>query len=67
MNMYLQFLSFLHTDMTYSWNPSPCKTRTYLVNITNLMAANDLMTEGAWSEANMVLTYLNRDNSVPAC
>ena len=43
-NMYLQFISFLHTDDTESWNPSSCKTGTYLSMSWMLMfqyATND--------------------------
>ena len=38
---------FLHSDMTQvlsSWNPSPSKTKIYLVYVANIIAADDLTT-----------------------
>ena len=48
-----------------SWNPSSCKTRTCLFHTANIMAADDLATQGARTSAAMILTKLNRDNLVP--
>ena len=48
------------------WNPSSCKTITYLFNIANIMGADVLATQGARTSATMILTMLNRNNSVPA-
>ena len=56
--MYLQFVSFLHTDMTQIVllsNPSSCKTKTYLVYIVNITAADDLATQGARASTAMIL------------
>ena len=50
-----------------SWNLSSSKTRTYPFCIVNIMAADVLVTQGARALAAMVLTWLNWDNSVPAC
>ena len=56
-NMYLHFLSFLHTDMTCCWNPSSCKTRAYRLDcIVNIMIADDLATQGARASVAMILT-----------
>ena len=49
-----------------SWNPFSSKTRTNLFYIVNIMAADVLATQGARASATMILTKLNRDNSVPA-
>ena len=38
---------------------------TYLVYIVNIMAADDLATQGARASATMTLALLNRDNSAP--
>ena len=64
--MYLQFILFLLTDMTGSWNPSSCKIRTYLFCIVNVMDADVLATQGTRTSATMVLNMLNQNNSVPA-
>ena len=37
-----------------------------LFYIVNIMAADDLATQGARASASMILTLLNRINSVPA-
>ena len=50
-----------------SWNPSLGKTWTYLFYIVNIMAADVLVTKWARASATMILTLLNRDDSVPAC
>ena len=49
-----------------SWNPFSSKTRAYLFYIVNIMAGDALATQGAMASKAMILTYLNRDNSVPA-
>ena len=49
-----------------SWNPSSCKTRTFLFYIVNIMGADVLATQGARASATMILSVLNRNNSVPA-
>ena len=46
------------------WNPSSCKTRTYLFYIVNIIAADDLATPGARASATVIFTMLNRINSV---
>ena len=50
-----------------SWNPSLCKTGTYIIYTINIKADDDLATKGARASAAIVLTYLNQDNSFPAC
>ena len=64
-NVYLYFISFLHTD-TGSWNPSSSTTRTYLFYIVNIMCADVLATQGARASATMTFTMMDRINSVPA-
>ena len=59
-NMYLQFLPFLHTDMTPS-----CMTRTYPVHMVNIMSADDLVVQGTRASAAMILTLWNWDDLVP--
>ena len=54
-----QVVVILHHDVITS------RTRTYLVHIVNIMAADDLATQEAWASATMILTKLTRDNSVP--
>ena len=47
-----------------SWNPSSCKTRICLSYIVNIIAADDLGMQVARASATIMLTYLNRENSV---
>ena len=56
-----------HWHDTGSWNPSSSKTRTYIFYIVNIMAADDLVTQGARASATMIFILLNQINSVPAC
>ena len=65
-NLYLQFLPILHTDMkevveilSLEW-----KTKTYLSYIVNTMGADDLATQGARVSATMIWTWLNWDSSI---
>ena len=51
---------------TGGWNPSSNKTRTYPFYRVNIVVAGVLATQGARPSAAMLLTQLNRDNSVPA-
>ena len=51
---------------TDGWAPSPGKTRTYLLYILNIMAADVLATQGAMALATVISTMLNRNNSAPA-
>ena len=53
----LQYILFLHTDMTQVVEILPRRA--------NLMVSNDLATQGARASAAMILTQLNCDNSVP--
>ena len=53
-----------HWYDTVGWNPSSNKPQTYPFYIVNIMAACVLA--GARASTAMVLTWLNRDNSVPA-
>ena len=52
-----------HWYDTDSWNPLPSKTRTYLFYIVNIMG---VLAQGAGASETMILTMLNRINSVPA-
>ena len=66
--MYIQFISFLHTDMAQVvGNLLLCKTRNYLFYTVNIMSADVLMTQGARASTPMIFTMLNRINSVHAC
>ena len=38
---------------------------TFLFYIVNVIVADDLTTQGARASVAMILTYLNKDNSVP--
>ena len=64
--MYLQFLSFLHTDMTQVVEILSCDKDKDLFYIVNIMGADVLATQGPRASATMILTYLNCDNLVPA-
>ena len=50
---------------TGSWNPSSCKTRTYLLYIVNIMGVDILASQAARASATMILAMLNQTNSVP--
>ena len=52
-----------HWHCTGSWNPSPCKKRTYLFYTVSIMGAGVLATHGARESATMTLTMLIRNNS----
>ena len=56
----------LHWHDTGSWNPSSSKTRTYLLYIATIMAADVLVMQGAMASAARIFTMLNWINSVPA-
>ena len=63
--MFLQFLSVLHTNMTkVFWNPTSCKTRTYLFYIVNSMAADIQATHKTKASATMIFTMLHWNNSL---
>ena len=49
----------------WHWHPSSCKTKTHLFYIVNIVGADVLATQGARASATMLLTMLNRNNSVP--
>ena len=51
---------------TGSWSPFSCKTRTYLLYIINIISADVLVTQGTRASATIILTMLNRGNSLPA-
>ena len=64
--MYLQFLSFLHTDITQVVEILPHVTQgLYLVYIVNILGADDLVMQGAGASATIILTSLDADNLVP--
>ena len=48
-----------------SWNSSSSETGTYLFYIISIIGADVLAMQGARVSATMILTWLNRDNSVP--
>ena len=48
-------LCYSSTMSVHSWNPSSCKTRTYLFYIVNIMGADVLVTQGARTSATMIL------------
>ena len=54
-----------HWHGTSSWNPSSCKTGTYLYYIVNIMADDDLAMKGDRASATMIFTMMNQINSVP--
>ena len=47
------------------WSPTPCKTRIYLFYVVSIMGADALANQGARASAPLILTMLNRNNSVP--
>ena len=47
-----------------NWNPSLCKTRTYLFYIVNIMGADVLAMQGARASAKIIFTMLNWNESV---
>ena len=55
-----------HWHDTGSSNPSSSKTITYLFHIINVMADDVLATQGASASTTMILTMMNRINSVTA-
>ena len=65
-NIYLHFISFLHIDLPEVVEILP-QVRQGLAysNLVNIMAVDDLATQGARASAAMTLTLLNRDNLVP--
>ena len=65
-NIYLYFIPFLHIDMTQTAETLPQVRQGHLFYIINIMAADDLATQGARASATMIFTMLNRINSVPA-
>ena len=60
-NIYLHFMSFLHMDMTQVVEILP-----HLFYIVHTMSADVLATQGARASSTMIITLLNRINSVPA-
>ena len=54
-----------HWHNTGSWNPSSCKTMTYVFYIVKIMAVDDLAMQGARASATIILTMLNQINLVP--
>ena len=56
-----------HWQHTGSWNPSSCKTSSYLYYIVNIIVADVLVMQGARASATMILTMLKLNNSIPAC
>ena len=60
-----QFLPFPHTDMTHVIGILSCKTWAYLFYIVNIMGADVLATQGAGASTTILLTSVNRNNSIP--
>ena len=69
-NIYVHFMSLLHIDKTRVLKilPQVRPGPTYIVFyvIANIMGTDVLVTKGARASAAMILTELNRVNSVPA-
>ena len=65
--MYLHFTALLHIDMTQAvkFLPHVRQGLNYCTNF-NIMAIDDLATQGDRASATMIFTMLNRINSVPA-
>ena len=68
---YLQFISFFYSDIAQvvKIRPHECRERQgrpCLLHLVNIMASDDLATQGASALAAMIFFQLNRDNSVPA-
>ena len=64
--VYIIYIIPPHWHDTCSWNPTPCKTRTYFFYKANIMGVDVLVTQGVRSSATMILTMLNRNNSAPS-
>ena len=47
-----------HWHDTGSWNPSSCKTKSCLFHIANIMAADDLATQGTWAPSQYLIRRL---------
>ena len=64
--IYVSTILYHSSTLTWhgSWNLSSSDTRTYLIYIVNIMAADDLATQGARASATMILTMFNHDNLV---
>ena len=60
--MYLQLLSFLHTDIKQVVEILPLLRQEY---IGNMVGTDVLVTQGARASATMIFTILNRNNSIP--
>ena len=58
---------YLHWHDTGSWNPSSSKERIYLICTFNIMAADDMATQGARASATMIFRLLNQINLITAC
>ena len=67
MNIYLHFMPLFHIDMTQIVEIHPHVRPGPAYSIVNIMAADDLATQGARASAPMMFTMLNRINLVPAC
>ena len=65
-HVYASYVIPPHRQNIISWNPSSCKTRTYLLYIDRIMGADFPATQGARSSATIIFTVLNRVHSVPA-
>ena len=64
--MYLQFISFLHTDMTQVHKILPRERQGLAYFTINIIDADDMVTLGARVSAAMILTSSDHDNPVPA-
>ena len=59
------FITPPHWHDMCSWNLPSYTTGTYLGYMINIIAADDLVVQGARASATIMLNLLNRDNSVP--
>ena len=62
--MYLQFLSFFPTCTAEVVEIRPNVRKDLAFHVVNIMAADDPATQGARVQAAMIMTQLNRNNTV---
>ena len=63
--MDMQFISFLHTNMTQVIEILPHVKQKYLFNIVNIIVVDVPATQGARASATLIFAMLNPINSVP--
>ena len=55
-----KFAFSIISRQTGGWNPSSWNTRISLSCIFNVMAADDLVTQGAWASVTIIMTHFSR-------